>query len=63
VNGHCLQAQEAARKGQRTQLSSIKPIEAITARDVAAAARLGDLVAQQILTHAGTYVDCTIAAW
>jgi len=56
-----LQAQEAARKGQRTQLSSIKPIEAITARDVAAAARLGDLVAQQILTHAGTYVGIAIA--
>lgn len=55
------QAQEAARKGQRTQLSSIKPVEAITARDVAAAARLGDLVAQQILTHAGTYVGIAIA--
>jgi glucokinase-like ROK family protein len=55
------QAQEAARKVQRTQLSSIKPLEAITARDVAAAARLGDLVAQQILTHAGTYVGIAIA--
>jgi glucokinase-like ROK family protein len=55
------QAQEAARKGQRTQLSNIKPVEAITTRDVAAAARPGDLVAQQILTRAGTYVGIAIA--
>jgi glucokinase-like ROK family protein len=56
-----LQAQDTVRKGQRTQLSSIKPVEAITARDVASAARLGDLAAQQILTRAGTYVGIAIA--
>ena len=55
------QAQEAVRKGQRTQLASIKPVEVITARDVAAAAQLGDLAAQQILTRAGTYVGIAIA--
>lgn len=55
------QAQEIVRKGQRTQLSSIKPIETISARDVASAARLGDLAAQQILTRAGTYLGIAIA--
>jgi glucokinase-like ROK family protein len=55
------QAQEAARHEKRTQLANIKPIESITARDVASAARLGDLVSQQILTRAGTYVGIAIA--
>jgi glucokinase-like ROK family protein len=55
------QGQAAARNGQRTQLTNIKPIEAITARHVASAARLGDLVSQQILTRAGTYVGIAIA--
>lgn len=55
------QAQDVARKDQRTRLGNIKPIEAITARDVASAARLGDLPAQQILTRAGTYVGIAIA--
>jgi glucokinase-like ROK family protein len=56
-----LQAQEAARNDQRTQLANIKPIEAITACNVASAARLGDLLAQQILSRAGTYVGIAIA--
>jgi glucokinase-like ROK family protein len=55
------QAQDAARKGQRTQLANVKPIEKITARDVASAARHGDLVAQQILAEAGNYVGIAIA--
>jgi glucokinase-like ROK family protein len=55
------QAQEAIRKGQRTQLSSIRSIETITARDVAAAARKGDLVAQQILGRAGSYIGIALA--
>ncbi len=38
------QAQEAAQSAKRTQLANIKPIESITARDVASAARLGDLL-------------------
>jgi glucokinase-like ROK family protein len=55
------QAQEIVRKGHRTQLSSIKPIEAISTRDVASAAQLGDLAAQQLLTRAGTYLGIAIA--
>jgi glucokinase-like ROK family protein len=53
-------AREAVLSGRRTQLASIEPIEAITARDVAEAARLGDLVAQQIITTAGGYLGIAI---
>ena len=56
-----LQAREAARNDKRTQLANIKPIESITARNVASAARLGDLLSQQILSRAGTYVGIAIA--
>jgi glucokinase-like ROK family protein len=56
-----LQAREAAQKDKRSQLANIKPIESITARNVAAAARLGDLLSQQILSRAGTYVGIAIA--
>jgi glucokinase-like ROK family protein len=56
-----LQAQQAVGKGQRTQLSTIKPAEKITARDVAAAARRGDLLSQQILTRAGSHIGIAIA--
>jgi glucokinase-like ROK family protein len=55
------QAQEAVRKGQRTQLSSLPSVDGITARDVAAAARRGDLLAQQILGRAGSYIGIAIA--
>jgi len=55
------QAQDAVRKGQRTLLSSLGPVESITARDVAAAARRGDLVSQQIITRAGNYLGIAIA--
>jgi glucokinase-like ROK family protein len=55
------QAQEAVRKGQRTLLTSIGAVENITARDVASAARRGDLVAQQIITRAGSYLGIAIA--
>jgi predicted NBD/HSP70 family sugar kinase len=34
----------------------------MTARDVASAARLGDLVAQQVLTEAGAYLGIAIAS-
>ena len=54
-------AQEAVRSGRRTQLASIG-LEQITARDVAAAARLGDLVAQQIITEAGAYLGIAVAS-
>jgi glucokinase-like ROK family protein len=55
------QAQEVARNGQRTQLANIKPIESISARNVSSAARQGDLMAQQILSRAGTYLGIAIA--
>jgi len=55
------QAQEAVRKKQRTQLTSILPVELITAKDVAAAARRGDLLSQQILSRAGTQIGIAIA--
>lgn len=56
-----LQAQEAVRKGKRTQLTAIQPVESISAREVASAARRGDLLAQQILTKAGTHIGIAIA--
>lgn len=56
-----LQAQEAVKKGKRTQLADVKPVERITAKDVAQAARRGDLIAQQILARAGSYLGIAIA--
>ena len=55
------QAREAARKGMRTQLSRVTPVENITAHDVAAAACKGDLLAQQILARAGSHIGIAIA--
>lgn len=56
-----LQAQQAVREGKRTALAAIQPIESITAREVAAAARRGDLIAQQILARAGSHIGIAIA--
>jgi glucokinase-like ROK family protein len=55
------QGQEAIKKGQRTLLSSMGPIESLTARDVASAARRGDLVSQKIIANAGRYLGIAIA--
>jgi glucokinase-like ROK family protein len=55
------QGQEAIRKSQRTLLSSMGPIESLTARDVASAARRGDLVSQKIIANAGRYLGIAIA--
>ncbi|PWH13750.1 MAG: hypothetical protein DDG60_09815 [Anaerolineae bacterium] len=55
------QAREAIRQGKRTLLSGLGPLEEITARDVASAARRGDLVAQQIISRAGSYLGIAIA--
>jgi glucokinase-like ROK family protein len=55
------QAREAVRSGRRTQLSAIQPLEQINASHVAAAAQMGDLVAQQIITTAGGYLGTAIA--
>jgi N-acetylglucosamine repressor len=56
-----LQAQQAVVAGQRSQLSAIRPVERISARDVTLAARRGDLVAQQIVSHAGELLGTSIA--
>jgi glucokinase-like ROK family protein len=56
-----LQAQQAVQKGLRTQLTNIQPVEKITARDVSSAAQKGDLVSQQILTQAGSYIGIALA--
>ncbi len=53
-------AREAIQKGIRTQLSSL-PLETITAKDVAEAARRGDLLAQQIIAQAGEHLGIAIA--
>lgn len=55
------QAREAILKNQRTLLSSMGPIESLTARDVASAARRGDLVSQKIIASAGRYLGIAIA--
>lgn len=54
-------AREAVYADRRTRLADIEPTERITARDVAYAASLGDLVAQQIVTRAGSYVGIAAA--
>ncbi len=61
-NAIAQRAKEAVRAGKRTLLSNISPSAGITARDVAEAARLGDLVAQQIITSAGSYLGIAIAS-
>lgn len=55
------QAREAVKLGRRTQLSNLEA-EKITARDVAVAARLGDLVAQQVITEAGEHLGVAVAS-
>lgn len=56
-----LQAQQAVRQGQRTQLSAVRPVENLNARHVGEAARLGDLVAQQIVAEAGRHIGVAVA--
>ena len=55
-------AQEAVRKGKRTGLADIQPVENISAMDVASHARRGDLISQQILAKAGSHVGIAIAS-
>ncbi len=55
------QAQEAVQAGKPTQLALMGPVETLTAREVALAARRGDLVAQQILRQAGEYLGIAVA--
>ncbi len=55
-------ARAAVKAGRRTQLAMIGDVNQITALDVARAARLGDLVAQQIMAEAGGYLGIAIAS-
>ncbi|GAB4536533.1 MAG: ROK family transcriptional regulator [Anaerolineales bacterium] len=56
-----LQGQDAVRRGLPTPLETIQPVENITARDVAMAAQMGDLVSQKIIADAGNYLGIAIA--
>jgi glucokinase-like ROK family protein len=62
AGGHAiaLKAREAIESGRRTQLLSIDK-KLLSAKDVALAARLGDLVAQQIVTEVGGYLGIAVA--
>jgi glucokinase len=53
-------AREAVASGRRTQMAGLG-VENIAAIDVAAAARMGDLAAQQIITEAGGYLGIAVA--
>ncbi len=55
------QAREAVLSNKRTILSSMGPAEQLTAKEVALAARKGDLVAQRIITSAGQHLGVAIA--
>jgi len=63
AGGHAIaiQAQEVVRRGRRTQMADVQPIENLNARNVASAASCGDLPAQQILANAGTHIGIAIA--
>lgn len=52
---------EAIHKGQRTILAEKSPVEMITAQDVIAAARRGDLFAQHLVAEAGAHLGTAIA--
>jgi glucokinase-like ROK family protein len=55
------QAQEAVLRGERTALSSMNLSGKITAQDVASAAQRGDLVAQRIVSEAGSHLGVALA--
>jgi glucokinase-like ROK family protein len=55
------QAQEAVKKGERTILSSMGPVEKLSPQEVASAARRGDLVAQKIVSQAGSQLGIALA--
>ena len=55
------QAMDAIKKGQRTSLANFQSNGTITAQQVATAARQGDLVAQQILSQAGSHIGSALA--
>lgn len=57
------QAWQAVQQGQRTELQKFSHAEDISARDVAAAARRGDLLAQKIISRAGMHIGIAIAGF
>jgi glucokinase len=62
AGGHAIaaQAKKLVLSGKRTLLSE-KNIQTLSARDVAEAARCGDLPAQEIVKRSGTYIGIAIA--
>jgi glucokinase-like ROK family protein len=62
AGGHAIAAQgrKLVASGKRTLLSEKSP-ESLTARDVAEAARRGDLTAQEIIKRSGTFIGIAIA--
>jgi glucokinase-like ROK family protein len=62
AGGHAIasQARKLVASGKRTLLSE-KSLDSITARDVAEAARRGDLTAQEIIKRSGTFIGIAIA--
>lgn len=55
------QAREAVLGNKRTILAGMGPVEQLSAREVALAARKGDLIAQRIITNAGQHLGVAIA--
>jgi glucokinase-like ROK family protein len=55
------QAHEAVEHGERTVLSSMGHPDNISAQDVASAAQRGDLVAQRIVSEAGSHLGIALA--
>lgn len=64
AGGHAIavRAIEMINKGQRTQLSEIKPLSRITSMDVISAARRGDLFAQRLMVDAGSHLGTAVAS-
>lgn len=62
AGGHAIavQAKKLVESGKRTLLSNI-PVESLNAKEVAKAARHGDLPAQEIIMRAGTFIGIAIA--
>ena len=62
AGGHAIasQARKLVASGKRTLLSELNP-DSISARDVAEAARRGDLTAQEIIQRSGTFIGIAIA--
>jgi glucokinase-like ROK family protein len=62
AGGHAIaaQARNLAASGKRTLLSD-NALNSITARDVAEAARRGDMIAQEIIKRSGTFIGIAIA--